>query len=475
MEAHDPATVEEKAEITFRDRIATVNEDGGRNWIYPKKPSGRFFRWRTWLSWVLLAFLVLAPVIRINGEQLLLFNVIERRFVLFGFTFLPQDFILFVLLMMASVVFIFLFTAVYGRIFCGWICPQTIFMEMVFRKIEYLIEGDAQQQRALHAAPWTMSKIVKKVSKQGIFFGISFFVSNLFLAYIIGLDELLHIISEPPGAHLGGLIAILLFSGAFYFVFAWFREQVCTLVCPYGRLQSVLLDENSVVISYDFVRGEPRKKFRRDETREAGVAGDCVDCRQCVVVCPTGIDIRNGTQLECINCTACIDACDSVMDKVDLPRGLIRYASYNAIAAGSKKIFTTRVIAYSVVLAVIIGVLGYLFASRSDVDATVLRAPGSLYLTPASGTIRNQYTIRVVNKTREALPIRLELLEPAGTIELVGGGAVEAEPGALAESSFFIDIAESGLTGMKTDVRIGVYSGDRLLEEVHTNFMGPAR
>jgi cytochrome c oxidase accessory protein FixG len=200
-----------------------------------------------------------------------------------------------------------------------------------------------------------------------------------------------------------------------------------------------------------------------------------VDCHQCVVVCPTGIDIRNGTQLECINCTACIDACDSVMDKVDLPRGLIRYASYNAIAAGSKKIFTTRVIAYSVVLAVIIGVLGYLFASRSDVDATVLRAPGSLYLTPASGTIRNQYTIRVVNKTREALPIRLELLEPAGTIELVGGGAVEAEPGALAESSFFIDIAESGLTGMKTDVRIGVYSGDRLLEEVHTNFMGPAR
>ncbi|MBR9978074.1 MAG: 4Fe-4S binding protein, partial [Bacteroidetes bacterium] len=289
MEAPDPATATEKAEVTFRDRIATVDEEGGRNWIYPKKPFGRFFRWRTWVSWLLLAFLFLAPFIRINDEQLLLFNVLERKFVLFGITFWPQDFHLFVLLMIASVVFIFLFTAVYGRIFCGWICPQTIFMEMVFRKIEYLIEGDAHKQRALHAAPWTTGKILKKVSKQVIFFGISFLISNLFLAYIIGMDELLEIVTAPPSAHLTGFITILLFSGAFYFVFSWFREQVCTLVCPYGRLQGVLLDESSVVISYDFVRGEPREKFRKNVERKAG---DCVDCHQCVVVCPTGIDIR---------------------------------------------------------------------------------------------------------------------------------------------------------------------------------------
>lgn len=473
MEAHDPADVEKKAEVTFRDRIATVNEEGGRNWVYPKKPDGRFYTWRKIVSYLLLAFLILAPVIRVNGEQLILLNILERKFVLFGVTFWPQDFHLFVLIMIATVVFVFLFTAVYGRIFCGWICPQTIFMEMVFRRIEYLIEGDAQQQRALNAQPWTTSKILKKTTKQLVFFGISFFISNLFLSYIIGMDELLVIISEPPSAHLGGFIAIMLFSGAFYFVFAWFREQVCTLVCPYGRLQSVLLDENSVVISYDFERGEPRKKFRKNDPRED--AGHCVDCHQCVVVCPTGIDIRNGTQLECINCTACIDACDSVMDKVGFPRGLIRYASYNAIATGSKKIFTTRVIAYSVVLAVIVGALLFLFSARADVETTILRAPGTLYIAQGDDVVRNLFTIKVVNKTRESLPIELKLLSHDGTLQIVGTSEITAAPTGIAETAFFIDLDRRQLDGVKTPITIGVYSNGRLLEDVDTGFMGPAQ
>lgn len=471
MEAHDPADVEKQAEVTFRDRIATVSEEGNRNWIYPKKPSGRFYRWRTWLSWVLLAFLFFSSFITINGEQMLLLNVLERKFVLFGVVFWPQDFHLFVLIMIAAIVFIFLFTAVYGRIFCGWICPQTIFMEMVFRKIEYLIEGDAQQQRALNTAPWTTSKIMKKVSKQAIFFGISFLISNLFLAYIIGTDELLVIVSQPPSEHLGGFIAILLFSGAFYFVFSWFREQVCVLVCPYGRLQSVLLDENSVVISYDHVRGEQRKKFRKADPRED--AGHCVDCHQCVVVCPTGIDIRDGTQLECINCTACIDVCDNVMDKVGFPRGLIRYASYNAIATGAKKIFTTRVIAYTAVLSAILIALVFLFAARADVETTILRAPGTLYLAQGEDQIRNLFTIKVVNKTRERLPIRLDLLSHDGTLQIVGGTDIVAEATEYAETAFFVDIPRDALSGMKTPIRIGVYSGDQLLEEVESSFMGP--
>ncbi len=473
MEAHDPAEVEKKAEVTFRDRIATVNEEGGRNWVYPKKPDGRFYTWRKIVSYLLLAFLILAPLIRINGEQLILLNILERKFVLFGVTFWPQDFHLFVLIMIATVVFIFLFTAVYGRIFCGWVCPQTIFMEMVFRRIEYLIEGDAQQQRALNAAPWTMSKILKKWSKQLIFFGIAFFISNLFLSYIIGMDQLLVIVSEPPSQHLGGFIAILLFSGAFYFVFAWFREQVCTLVCPYGRLQSVLLDENSVVISYDFERGETRKKFRKSDPRED--AGHCVDCHQCVVVCPTGIDIRNGTQLECINCTACIDACDNVMDKVGFPRGLIRYASYNAIATGSKKIFTTRVIAYTAVLTIIVGALLFLFSARADVETTILRAPGTLYIAQGDDAVRNLFTIKVVNKTRESLPIELKLLSHEGTLQIVGTAEVTAAPTGIAETAFFIDLDRAQLDGVKTPITIGVYSNGRLLEEVDTGFMGPAQ
>jgi len=460
-------------EVTFRDRIATVDEEGKRNWIYPKKPSGNFYRWRTYVSWVLLAFLFLAPFIRINGEQLLLFNILERKFVLFGVTFWPQDFHLFVLIMIATVVFIFLFTAVYGRIFCGWICPQTIFMEMVFRKIEYLIEGDANRQRALKSQPWNAEKIFKKTLKQGIFFGLAFLISNLFLSYIIGMDELLKIVVEPPSQHISGFIAILLFSGAFFFVFSWFREQVCVLVCPYGRLQSVLLDDNSVVISYDFERGEPRRKFRRNEPRDD--AGHCVDCHQCVVVCPTGIDIRNGTQLECVNCTACIDACNIVMDKVGYPRGLIRYASHNAIAEGDTRILTPRVIGYTAVLTLIVGVLVFLFIARADVETTILRAPGTLYQMQDDGDVRNLFTISVVNKTRESLPIELRLLSHEGEISIVGSSDVVAEPTSLAETAFFIELPESALSGVKTPITIGVFSDGRLLEEVDTGFMGPAQ
>jgi cytochrome c oxidase accessory protein FixG len=346
-------------------------------------------------------------------------------------------------------------------------------MEMVFRKIEYLIEGDANRQRALKSQPWNAEKIIKKTVKQGIFFALSFLISNLFLAYIIGTEELLQLVRQHPSANMGTFIAILLFSGAFYFVFSWFREQVCVLVCPYGRLQSVLLDENSVVISYDHVRGEQRKKYRRDDPRDD--AGDCVDCHQCVVVCPTGIDIRNGTQLECVNCTACIDACNTVMDKVGYPRGLIRYASYNSIVQGDARILTPRVIGYSAVLTLILGVLIFLFAARADVETTILRAPGTLYQLQEDGKVRNLFTLRVVNKTREALPIQLRLLSHDGDLRIVGNSDVIAEPTGLAETAFFIDLPEEVLSGMKMPVRIGVYSGDRLLEEVETGFMGPAR
>jgi cytochrome c oxidase accessory protein FixG len=459
-------------EISFRDRIATVDEHGKRNWIYPKKPSGRFFRWRTYVSWLLLAFLFFSPFVKINGEQLLLFNILERKFVLFGVTFWPQDFHLFVLIMIASIVAIFLFTAVYGRIFCGWICPQTIFMEMVFRKIEYFIEGDAQQQRALNAQPWTPDKIFKKTVKIGIFYALSFLISNLFLAYIIGVDALLDIVTAPPSEHIGGFIAIILFSGAFFFVFSWFREQACVLVCPYGRLQSVMLDENSVVISYDFVRGEQRQRFRREEPRSG--AGDCVDCHQCVVVCPTGIDIRNGTQLECVNCTACIDACDNVMDKVGFPRGLIRYASHKAISAGDTRVITPRVIGYSSVLLVLLGVIVFLFFARSDIEATVLRAPGTLYQMQDEQSVRNLFTLRVVNKTKDNLDIRLELSERNGTLSVVGDKNILAAANGFAESAFFVDLPLSELDGIKTPITISLFSGDRLLERVETAFMGPA-
>src|SRR4030066_798824 len=314
---------------SFRDHIATITDEGKRKWIYPKKPSGKFYNARTIVSIFLILFLMIAPFIKVNGHPLLLLDILNRNFILFPIPFGPHDFHLFALAIIALAVFIILFTVIFGRVFCGWACPQTIFMEMVFRKIEYWIEGDSKDQRKLKSAPWTGIKFFKKFTKQIIFFGIAFIISNIFLSYIIGIDELIKIITDPPSEHLQGLFAITVFSGIFYFVFSNFREQACTIVCPYGRLQGVLLDRDSIVIAYDNVRGEPRRKFKKDEGWDN--RGDCIGGYQCMEVCPTGIDIRNGIQLECVNCTACIDACDDIMDKVNRPRGLIRYASQNSI------------------------------------------------------------------------------------------------------------------------------------------------
>ena len=457
---------------SYRDRIATISEDGKRNWVYPKKPRGPLHRARAIFAWVLLAFFVAAPFLRVNGRPLILLDVLERRFVIFGMAFWPQDFHLFVLAMIAGIVAIILFTVVFGRLFCGWACPQTIFMEMVFRKIEYWIDGDANQQRKLKAAPWTGSKIFKRVAKHGIFWGLSFVISNIFLAYIIGSERLIEIITAPPSQHLGGLTAMIIFASVFYFVFAWFREQVCVLVCPYGRFQSVLLDNKSVVVAYDFVRGEDRKKYRKNESREN--YGDCIDCGQCVDVCPTGIDIRNGTQLECVNCTACIDACNHVMTRVGLPKNLIRYDSHDGIQNGEKLRFSPRMAGYSSVLVVITAVLIGLIFSRSDVETTILRSPGTLYQEVGENRYTNLYTVKMVNKTFGELPIHFELEEPAGELRMVGN-ELQIEEQGIAQGAFFIEMEKAQLAGVKTPVRIRVLSGERHLETVKTAFMGPGR
>ena len=457
---------------SFRDSIATVDKQGKRIWLYPKKPFGRFTNWRNVLGFFLLAFLFTGPFIRIGGEPLLMINLLERRFVIFGQTFWPQDIHLFVLAFIAGIIFIALFTVVFGRLFCGWVCPQTIFMELVFRRIEYWIEGDRNHQMALNKAPWTTDKILKKTGKHAIFLGISFLISHTFLAYIIGTEELFKVVSSPPSENLAGFIALMVFMLAFYGVFAFLREQVCTTICPYGRLQGVLLDKDSVVIAYDRVRGEQRSSFRKGEDRAAAGKGDCIDCKACVVVCPTGIDIRNGTQLECVNCTACIDACDHIMDRIEKPRGLIRYASENEITEKQPFRFTTRMKAYSTVLVLLVGVIVTLIVTRTDVEATVLRTPGTLYQTQEDGRISNLYQFRLVNKTMHDMPIRLELLDVDGEIKLAGRD-IMLQKASLAEGQLFIILDPKDVQGMKNRVRIGVYSGDKLVEEISALFTGP--
>ncbi|PTX41656.1 cytochrome c oxidase accessory protein FixG [Christiangramia gaetbulicola] len=468
--------MEKQENERFRDSIGTVTSEGKRSWVYPKKPDGILYKYRKWISYILLAILFSAPFIKINGNQFLMFNVLERRFHIFGKIFWPQDFYLFVLMMLIGVVFVVLFTVAFGRIFCGWICPQTIFMEMVFRRIEYWIEGDRGKQIRLDKQPWNAEKIRKKGLKWFVFFVISFLIANVFLAYLIGSDRLLLYIQDGPLAHFSTLISLLIFTGVFYFVFAWFREQVCIIACPYGRLQGVLLDTKSIVVAYDHKRGEKEKgraKFRKNEDREATGKGDCIDCFQCVQVCPTGIDIRNGTQLECVNCTACIDACNNMMDAVDLPRGLIRYASEENIEKKTKFRFTPRLKGYASVLFILVSVLTGMLFLRSDIEANILRLPGQLYEHKDNNMISNVYTYKLINKTSVGYEdVEFRLISHNGTINTVKEH-INVPPNGLAEGTLFIEINKSVLNDDKDKVKIAVYSGDRLIETTGTTFLGP--
>ncbi len=459
---------------SFRDSIATIDAEGHRNYIHPKKPKGRFTRYRTLVSWVLLAIFIAAPFIKINGNQFLLFNVLERKYSIFGQPFWPQDFYLLVLSMIIGIVFVILFTVIFGRIFCGWICPQTIFMEHVFRKIEYWIDGDRNKQIKLSKQAWNAEKIFKRTVKWIVFFLISFFIANIFLAYVIGSDELIQHIKDGPSAHTGTLINLIIFTFVFLFIFAWFREQVCIIACPYGRLQGALLDKKSIVVAYDYKRGESRHKIHKGEDRKEKGYGDCIDCKQCVLVCPTGIDIRNGTQLECINCTACIDACDAIMDKTNLKRGLIRYASEDNIAEGEKFKLTGRIISYIVVLLVLLTVLITLLFSRNDVEATVLRLPGQMYKT-VGDSIQNVYSIKIINKTNDEYDdLKIKLIDHKGSIQVIGGTVNVPQLG-MDEKTLFINISKKDISSSKEKIKVGIYKNGELIESDKTNFPAPMK
>ncbi len=457
----------------FRETISTVDASGKRVWVYPKKPSGNYHRARIVVTALLLGLLFAGPFININGQPLLLLNVFERRFIIFGQAFWPQDFILLAITLITFFVFIILFTVVFGRIWCGWMCPQTLFMEMVFRKIEYLIEGDMAAQRRLARAPWTFSKIAKKTSKHVIFLLIAILISHTLMAYLIGTDNTLAIISSSPREHVTGFIGIVGFTGVFYWLFAFFREQACIAVCPYGRLQGVLLVRDSIVVAYDWIRGEPRGHLKKQVTAPAVENGDCIDCSLCVQVCPTGIDIRNGTQLECVNCTACIDACDDVMIKIGKPKGLIRFASYNSIRDGVQKLWNGRVIGYTCVLVVLFGILGFSLATRSDVETTFLKVSGTLYQRE-EGLITNLYNAEFVNKTFEDIDLELKVESPEfAELYKVDRKPVVVPAEGLIKSVYFIKIPEKEITQVRTVVHIGVYQGDKKVETLKVKFIGP--
>jgi cytochrome c oxidase accessory protein FixG len=461
--------MEKQAEESFRDHVGTIDEKGKRRWVYAQKPKGRLFNFRKLVTAFFLILFFGLPFIKVNGEPLFLLNILEGKFIIFGVIFWPQDFFLFGLGMIIFVLIVALFTVVFGRIFCGWACPQTIFMEIVFRRIEYWIEGNANQQKALNNGPWTNEKIRKKVVKNSIFYLLSLLIVSTLYSYIIGVDKLLILFRDPLGPLLGSSITLLVLSGIFFGVYARFREQVCLVVCPYGRLQGVLLDRDTMLVAYDYVRGDPRGHLKKGEERKMG---DCIDCGLCERVCPGGIDIRNGTQLECVNCTACIDACNSVMDKIGKEPGLIRYASENGIANKQKLRFTPRMMAYTGVLVALIGLEIFLLASRTDLDITINRARGSLYQDQPGEKISNLYTIQLLNKTRNDLPVTLRLESEKGEIQVIGKPLFLGKED-FAQGTFFIMVDKSVITKRKTAMEIGVYSGTKKIKTVTANFLGP--
>jgi cytochrome c oxidase accessory protein FixG len=465
---------EEENENSFRDHLATVDNKGKRKWVFAQRPKGKLYRVRTLVSVGFFILFFTLPFLKLHGQPLFLFNIPDAEFIIFGKIFWPHDFFIFGIIMITFIVFIVLFTAAFGRLFCGWICPQTIFMEMLFRKVEYMIEGDAAQQKLLNKEAWTPRKIRIKSAKHIAFFLLSFIIANFFLAYVIGVDALEKIITEPVSEHVVGFMSLLIFSGIFFMVYSYFREQACTVICPYGRLQSVLLDRNSMIVAYDYKRGEPREKFKKNQTDPS--LGDCIDCHQCVKVCPTGIDIRHGTQMECVGCTACIDACNMMMDAVGRPRGLVRYASENGIADKKKLRFTGRMKFYTVILLVLGSLLTFLLLSRKDVAGSIVRTTGILYQERGTDSISNLFTISVENKTIREIPVTLRLegeFKDKGRVQLIGPGFIHVKKQGLGSGSFFVVLNRAAVRKVKSKLTIGLYQGDKKITEETTNFMGP--
>ncbi len=458
----------------FRNSVGTMDETGKRKWIFPRKPKGKYTNYRNYTSYLLLLLFFGLPFIKINHNPFLLINVIDRKFFIIGQPFYLQDFFILALGAVTSVIFVMLFTVVFGRIFCGWLCPQTLFMEMVFRKIEYWIEGDRNKQMKLDRQEWDMEKIRKRLTKWSVFLLISLIISTFMFMYIVGYEQVFQIMLEGPSEHPLKFITMIFFTLTFYFVFAWLREQVCTLVCPYGRLQGVLIDKQTINVYYDFKRGEGRSKWRNNEDRKAAGKGDCIDCNQCVVVCPTGIDIRNGQQLECVNCTACIDACDEVMEKVGLPKGLVRYATESEIENREKFRFTPRMKATTVILALLIGFLGFLMYDRGSMEAKFIKPAGSTFFVK-NGKITNTFIYTLLNKSNEKKTLKIKVISPSNAeITYFGSETILLKGDQILKGNINISFPEEEIKYSKQNMVIGVFDEKgKLIDSFETTFEGP--
>lgn len=447
--------------------LSTLNVDGSRRWIHPRLSRGIYLKRRRIVAAVLMVVFLVIPYLRLGGKPLVLLDLPHRQFTLFGVTFLPTDMLLFMLLFVASVVAIFLATAMYGRVWCGWACPQTVYMEFLFRPIEHWLEGGPRgskkldRRRGLHP---------RRILKYAIFLLFAMVLAHTFLAYFVGVDQLAQWVRRSPVEHPTSFLVMLITTALVFFDYAYFREQTCIVACPYGRLQSVLLDPQSLIISYDPSRGEPRRKGIKERP---ATAGDCIDCKLCVLTCPTGIDIREGLQMECIHCTQCADACDAVMARIGKPKGLIRYTSRAEIEGHARRLLRPRVVLYPLVLAVTLGLFAFTLATRSDTEVTVLRGLGAPYRIEAGGRVLNQIRIKVTNRGQADRTYAISLDGAPGTQLVAPQNPFPVPAGDTRETSVFVWLPPAGLARGEEAVRFTVDDHAGFRRSIPYELVGP--
>ena len=447
--------------------LSTLNLDGSRRWLRPKLSKGRFYRHRFVTAWALIATFTLIPILRLNGKPLILLDVPRREFIFFGSTFLPTDTFLLMLLLFSIFVGIFLLTALLGRVWCGWACPQTVYMEYLYRPLERWIEGGRSRQLKLDREGPDGRRILKYV----VFFFVSTLLANTFLAYFVGWDRLIGWMTEPPTQHRVAFAVMFGTTLLMFLDFTWFREQTCIVACPYGRFQSVLLDRQSLIVGYDPARGEPRAKWRRNVER---TQGDCIDCGLCVSTCPTGIDIRDGLQMECIACTQCIDACEEVMDRVGLDRGLIRYSSQQELESGTRRFLRPRLVVYSAILALMFAAFAVSLSGRQAADVTLLRGLGAPFQVLSSGEISNQIRIKIANRSARERSYRYEVVSPAGLNMIAPENPLVVATGESRMTAAFFNASPGDFVNGELAIVLHISNGIDFDKDFNYRLLGPS-
>jgi cytochrome c oxidase accessory protein FixG len=450
--------------------LPTLNEDGTRNWIRPRPSPGRWWRRRQVVAYVLMVVFIALPHIQVGGHPAFLMSFPKREFHLMGWTFLPTDTLLFMLFLFSTIIGIFLLTALFGRAWCGWACPQTVYLEFLFRPIERLFEGGYAGSRALdRERKWFTPA---RLAKYGVYALISLVLAHTFLAYFVGVEQLSVWMRSSPWEHPTGFFVMALTAVGVWYNFTYFREQTCLIACPYGRWQSVLLDKQSIIVAYDYLRGEPRGKAAAANRPET--MGDCIDCKACVTTCPTGIDIRNGLQMECVHCTQCIDACDAIMDKVGKPRGLIRYSSQEALAGKPRKLVRLRTVLYPLAFTAALTTLLVLLFTKENAEVTVLRGLGAPFTEDASGVVTNQVRVKITNRADSDRTYRIDIAGVDGGRVVAPENPLPVSRGTIRETSVFVQLPRDAFTNGVRDVTVTVTDGARFTTTVPWRLQGPS-